>query len=113
MKIGFVGLGRMGGALARRLMREHRLAVFDLRPEVRQAFASEGAEAMPSLAALAKQCDLVLTCLPTSAEVREVIFAADGLASQLKKGSLIADMTTGDPMRRGRWRTSSSERGSS
>ncbi len=39
MKIGFVGLGRRGGALARRLMREHRLCVFDLRPEVRQAFA--------------------------------------------------------------------------
>ena len=97
MKIGFVGLGRMGGALARRLMREHRLSVYDLRPEVREAFAAEGAEAMPSPVALARQCDLVLTCLPTSAEVREVIFGADGLAAGLKKGSLIADMTTGDP----------------
>ncbi|MCX7365913.1 MAG: NAD(P)-dependent oxidoreductase [Alphaproteobacteria bacterium] len=97
MKIGFVGLGRMGGALARRLMREHRLSVFDLRPEVRQAFAQEGAEAMASPVALAKECDLVLTCLPTSAEVRDVICGADGLAAGLKKGSLIADMTTGDP----------------
>ncbi len=97
MKIGFVGLGRMGGALARRLMREHRLQVFDIRPEVRDAFAREGAEPMASLTALAKACDVVLTCLPTSAEVREVIFGADGLAAGMKKGGLIADMTTGDP----------------
>jgi 3-hydroxyisobutyrate dehydrogenase len=97
MRIGFVGLGRMGGALARRLMREHHLCVFDLRPEVLQAFAAEGAEAMQSAAALAEKCDLVLTCLPTSAEVRDVIFGAEGLAAHMKKGSLIADMTTGDP----------------
>jgi 3-hydroxyisobutyrate dehydrogenase len=97
MKIGFVGLGRMGGALARRLMREHKLRVFDLSPQVREAFAKEGAEAMPSLSALAKECDVVLTCLPTSAEVREVIFGEGGLAAGLKTGSLIADMTTGDP----------------
>lgn len=97
MKIGFVGLGRMGGALARRLMLKHRLYMYDLRPEVRQVFAHEGAEAMPSPVALAKECDLVLTCLPTSAEVREVIFGADGLAAGLKKGAIVADMTTGDP----------------
>ncbi len=97
MKIGFVGLGRMGGALARRLMREHRLCVYDVRPEARQAFASEGAEAMPSLEALARTCDVVLTCLPTSAEVRDVIFGAGGLAGALRTGALIADMTTGDP----------------
>jgi 3-hydroxyisobutyrate dehydrogenase-like beta-hydroxyacid dehydrogenase len=34
MKLGYIGLGNMGGALARRLMREHQLRAFDLRPEV-------------------------------------------------------------------------------
>ncbi|MCW5736461.1 MAG: NAD(P)-dependent oxidoreductase [Enhydrobacter sp.] len=97
MKVGFIGLGRMGGALARRLMREHRLAVYDLRAEVRAAFAGEGAEAMPDLRSLAAACDVVLTCLPTSAEVKAVIFGPDGLAEGMRPGSLIADMTTGDP----------------
>jgi 3-hydroxyisobutyrate dehydrogenase len=97
MKVGFVGLGRMGGALARRLMREHRLAVYDLRPDVREAFAREGAEAMSDLRTLGAACDLVLACLPTSAEVKQVIFAPDGLAVSMRPGTLIADMTTGDP----------------
>jgi 3-hydroxyisobutyrate dehydrogenase len=40
---------------------------------------------------------MVMTCLPTSKEVHQVIFGSDGLASGLKSGSIIADMTTGDP----------------
>src|SRR5262249_43515109 len=46
---------------------------------------------------LAADSDLVMTCLPTSKEVQDAIFAGDGLAAGLKKGSIIADMTTGDP----------------
>ena len=38
-----------------------------------------------------------MTCLPTSKEVQQVVFGSDGLASSLKKGAVIADMTTGDP----------------
>ena len=40
---------------------------------------------------------MVMTCLPTSKEVRDAIFGADGIAAGLKKGGIIADMTTGDP----------------
>jgi 3-hydroxyisobutyrate dehydrogenase len=39
MKLGYIGLGNMGGALARRLLREHPLRAFDLRPEVLSRFA--------------------------------------------------------------------------
>jgi 3-hydroxyisobutyrate dehydrogenase len=38
-----------------------------------------------------------MTCLPTSKEVRDAIFGPDGIAAGLKPGSIIADMTTGDP----------------
>ncbi|MBI3517640.1 MAG: NAD(P)-dependent oxidoreductase [Proteobacteria bacterium] len=97
MDLGYVGLGKMGGALARRLMREHTLRAYDLRPAVVQEFAAAGALPVQNLRAMASACDLVMTCLPTSSQVRDVIFGDDGLAQHLKPGSLIADMTTGDP----------------
>lgn len=97
MQLGYVGLGNMGAALARRLLREHRLRLYDLRPQTMAGLADLGGSPCQGLGALAAECDLVMTCLPTSKEVGEVIFAADGLAARLKKGSIIADMTTGDP----------------
>jgi 3-hydroxyisobutyrate dehydrogenase len=45
MELGYIGLGNMGGALARRLLREHKMRVFDLRPEVVARFADAGADA--------------------------------------------------------------------
>lgn len=97
MKLGFVGLGAMGGALCRRLVGAHDLVVFDRSAAAVQALAAEGAQAATDLAALGAQCDLVVTCLPTSQHVREVIFAEGGLAGSLKPGGIIVDMTTGDP----------------
>jgi 3-hydroxyisobutyrate dehydrogenase len=97
MQLGYVGLGNMGAALARRLVRQHKLRVFDLRPEAMKRLADHGATPTQSPRALAAECDLVMTCLPTSKEVRDAILGADGLASGLKSGSVIADMTTGDP----------------
>jgi 3-hydroxyisobutyrate dehydrogenase len=49
------------------------------------------------LRALGDQCDLIMSCLPTSSQVRDVIFGANGLAGHLKPGSIMVDMTTGDP----------------
>lgn len=97
MNLGYVGLGKMGGALARRLMTRHTLRAYDLRPDIVQEFAAAGAVPAQDLGALGDQCDLVMTCLPTSNQVRDVIFGAGGLAAHLKPGSLIVDMTTGDP----------------
>jgi 3-hydroxyisobutyrate dehydrogenase len=97
MQLGYVGLGNMGAALARRLLLKQRLRLFDKRPQTLTGLADLGGIPCQSLGALAAECDLVMTCLPTSKEVQEVVFAADGLAARLKKGSIIADMTTGDP----------------
>src|SRR5581483_11506193 len=97
MQLGYVGLGNMGAALARRLLRKDKMRVYDLRPETMARLADQGGIASQSPKALAAQSDMVMTCLPTSREVREVIFGADGLAAGLKKGGIIADMTTGDP----------------
>ena len=97
MQLGYVGLGNMGAALARRLLRRHKMRLYDLRPQAMARLADLGGIACQSPMALAAESDLVMTCLPTSADVREAIFSADGLAAGLKKGSIIADMTTGDP----------------
>jgi 3-hydroxyisobutyrate dehydrogenase len=97
MQLGYVGLGNMGAALARRLLRKDKMRVYDLRPEAMGKLVGLGADSSQSPKALATESDLVMTCLPTSKEVREVIFGSDGLASGLKKGAIIADMTTGDP----------------
>jgi 3-hydroxyisobutyrate dehydrogenase len=97
MQLGYVGLGNMGAALARRLLRKDKMRVYDLRPEAMVKLAGLGGVSSQSPEALASESDLVMTCLPTSKEVREVIFGSDGLASGLKKGAIIADMTTGDP----------------
>src|SRR5262245_23709582 len=97
MQLGYVGLGSMGGALARRLLRKHQLRLYDLRPQTVASLAELGGIASQTGKALAAECDLVMTCLPTSKEVEQAIFASDGLAAGLKKGGIIADMTTGDP----------------
>ncbi len=97
MELGYVGLGNMGGALARRLLRQHRMRVFDLRPDAMAGLAELGATPTQNPRMLAEQCDLVMTCLPTSDHVRAATFGPDGLAAGLKPGALIADMTTGDP----------------
>jgi len=97
MQLGYVGLGNMGAALARRLLLKHKMRLYDLRPERMAQLADLGGIASQNPKALAADCDLVMTCLPTSKEVQDAIFAGDGLAAGLKKGSIIADMTTGDP----------------
>jgi 3-hydroxyisobutyrate dehydrogenase len=97
MQLAYVGLGNMGAALARRLLRKDKMRVYDLRPETMAKLADLGGIASQSPKALAAHSDLVMTCLPTSKDVHEVIFGGDGLAAGLKKGAIIADMTTGDP----------------
>lgn len=97
LRVGYVGLGVMGGALARRMMRSMPIRVFDARPEVVATFAAEGALTADGLPSLARECDVIITCLPTSSDVETVIFGKGGLAESLSPGKIIVDQTTGDP----------------
>ena len=98
MEVGYVGLGSMGGAIARRMLLTRKLRVSDLVPDRMAALTQAGAVPAQDLPSLAAASDVVCLCLPTSAEVREAIFGAAGLAAGLKPGAIVADMTTGDPL---------------
>ncbi|MEL0021771.1 MAG: NAD(P)-dependent oxidoreductase [Rickettsiales bacterium] len=97
MELGYVGLGAMGGALARRLMLSHKLRVLDLNPEAVASFAENGAIPAQDGASLARECDIVLLCLPRSSNVRDAIFGPGGLAEGLTPGKIVVDQTSGDP----------------
>ncbi len=97
MTIGYVGLGSMGGALARRLQLTHPLRVYDLNPQVVTRMVEAGASGCASLAELAAGCNIIFLCLPKSEHVRAAIFGPDGLVPALKPGTLLVDQTTGDP----------------
>ncbi len=96
MRVGYIGLGNMGGALARRLQRSQPLHVFDLNPEAVGRLTAAGATSCASPREVGKACDIVLSCLQTSSQVRAMIFGADGLAEGLAAGAVIIDQTTGD-----------------
>jgi len=97
LRVGYVGLGAMGGALTRRLMLSTTVHVFDAQDKTKQTFVAEGAVAARDLPSLAHECDIIFVCVPTSALVREVVFGKGGLAEGLTSGKIIVDQTTGDP----------------
>jgi 3-hydroxyisobutyrate dehydrogenase len=103
MTIGYIGLGNMGGALARRLQRRHHLLVYDLNAAAMAAMTDAGTKSAVSLADMAAQCDIIFLCLPTSDHVRRAIFGEDGLDAGLHNGTLLIDQTTGDPASPARW----------
>ena len=97
MRVGFIGLGNMGAALARRLCTDHTLWVFDQSQTAVDAFTGADAQVAKSAAELAESVDIVLTCLPTSEDLRSLLFGDQQVASVLKTSTMLIDMTTGDP----------------
>ena len=97
-RLGFVGLGNMGAALAMRLVGQP-LSVFDADPKKSAAFAGDDVAVAASLQELAADSDIIFTCLPTSAVTEKVLFGPTGLSAHLTADHIIVDMTSGDPAR--------------
>lgn len=97
MNIGYVGLGALGAELARRFLPGNTLRVWDLGHAARAKFEGSEAEVSSSAAALARDSDVVLLCLPRSADVRQLLFGEGGLAQGLSPGKLVIDQTSGVP----------------
>lgn len=97
MDIGYIGLGALGGELAKRFLGKHVLHVWDLNPEALQRFEALGARPARSAAELATRSKVILTCLPRSCDVDQMVFGPEGLARNLQPGTLIIDQTSGVP----------------
>lgn len=95
--MGYIGLGAMGGALAGRLAGKHRLHVWDLNSQATTQLEHAGAIVAPTAASLARQCNVILLCLPRTEDVRDLIFGPDGLIEGLSAGTVLIDQTSGVP----------------
>jgi 3-hydroxyisobutyrate dehydrogenase-like beta-hydroxyacid dehydrogenase len=98
MKIGFVGLGNIGAPIAGQLLAAgHTLLVHDRRRAAAEPLIAAGAQWSPSPASLAAECEAVATCLPGPPEMEEASLGSDGIAGELRPGSLYIDHTTNSP----------------
>lgn len=97
MKIGFIGLGNVGGKLAGSLLRNgHDLTVRDLDKSAARPLLDKGAKWAGSPKEMAEACDMVITCLPSPAASASVMEADDGILTGLKPGAIWAEMSTTD-----------------
>ena len=97
--IGVIGLGRMGGPLARRLMRSKLpLMVWDSVAASRQLFENRKNVCVATPAAMAHACSVVFFVVPSSKEITVCLKGADGMLVNARKGLVLCDLTTSDPV---------------
>lgn len=94
MNIAFIGLGAMGYPMARHLAREHDVLVWNRTAEKAERHAAEHGTTVAHDLASTARADVIITMLPTSVEVDEVVAQ---LESHLRPGTLWIDATSGDP----------------
>ncbi len=98
-KVGFIGLGIMGGPMAQNLMEAgHELVLYNRTPEKAEEIAGNGATVVESPREVAESCDVVVLMLPDSPQVEEIVEGEDGVLEGLKEGALIVDMSTISPV---------------
>ena len=95
MKIAFIGLGTMGGPMARNLIKGgHSLAVFDISQRAVEPFRSLKCRPASSPRDAGAGAEIVITMLPDSAHVREALLGAQGACGSLARGALVIEMST-------------------
>ncbi|BCQ25298.1 3-hydroxyisobutyrate dehydrogenase [Caballeronia sp. NK8] len=98
MKIGFVGLGHMGGPMAANLLKAgHAVTAFDLVPAALDAAKAAGATLAASPRAAAEGAEVVITMLPAAQHVKAVYLNDDGVLAGVAKGIPLVDSSTIDP----------------
>ena len=97
--VGFVGLGAMGWPMATHLVKSGRdVFAFDASTETLERFAAEvGGHACASLREVGESAQIVITMVPTSNVVRAVLLGEHGVASALRPGAIVIDMSSGVP----------------
>lgn len=99
MKIGFIGLGIMGKPMAKNLLAAgHELVVYDIIPENVKVLTEAGAAAAAGAKEVAEQCSLIITMLPNSPHVKEVVLGQGGVLEGAKEGTILIDMSSIAPI---------------
>ncbi len=99
MKIGFIGLGVMGNGMVENLLKcNYEVSVYSRRKISAQPAIDLGAKWCESIAELAKDKDVVITIVGAPQDVEQVYFAKNGLLESAKRGCVVIDMTTTDPL---------------
>ena len=97
MKIGFIGLGNVGGKLANNLIKSrYKLIVRDLDAKLSKKFKKKGAVIASSPKELAENSDIVITCLPSPKACSKVMTAKNGVLEGLSKNKIWLEMSTTD-----------------
>jgi 4-hydroxybutyrate dehydrogenase / sulfolactaldehyde 3-reductase len=96
--VGFIGLGTMGGPMARNIVRKgNALTVYDVNPKAVAALVADGARAAATPREVAVASEVVITMLPDAPDVERVASGPDGILAGLRTGSVYIDMSTIDP----------------
>jgi len=96
-KTGFIGLGIMGRPMSQNLLRGGAgLLVYDIDKAAIESLVRDGATEA-SLAEIGASCEIVFTILPNGNTVREVLFSENGVASGMREGSVVVDMSSVTP----------------
>ena len=97
MKIGFIGLGIMGKPMSKNLLKAgHELLVLDRNQASVEEVVAAGAK-VADYAAIASDCEVVITMLPNSPQVKEVMCGKEGLGALMHEGQIFIDMSSINP----------------
>jgi 2-hydroxy-3-oxopropionate reductase len=99
MKVGFIGLGIMGRPMSRNLVKAgFDVTVCDSHKEHVDEIVRLGAHAAANAGEIAKQCDVIITMVQNSPQVRAIALGENGIASNAKPGTVLIDMSSIDPV---------------
>ncbi|MCB5301835.1 2-hydroxy-3-oxopropionate reductase [Yersinia bercovieri] len=99
MKIGFIGLGIMGKPMSKNLLKAgYSLIVLDRNAAALDELLSAGATAAATPKALAAECDIIITMLPNSPHVKEVVLGENGVIEGARPGAVLIDMSSIAPL---------------
>jgi 3-hydroxyisobutyrate dehydrogenase len=96
--VGFIGLGIMGQGMVRNLLKaDFEVSVWNRTPKRMEPLIEAGAKGTNSPQDLASQCDVIITCVSDTPDVREVVLGERGVIHGAKSGALLVDMSTISP----------------
>ncbi|TKI03051.1 2-hydroxy-3-oxopropionate reductase [Martelella alba] len=99
MKIGFIGLGIMGKPMSKNLLKAgYSLVVLDRNQDAMADVAAAGATRADTPKAVAEQCDIIITMLPNSPHVKDVVLGDNGVIEGARAGAVVIDMSSIAPL---------------